>query len=316
MTQNKFPALLALGLLVFLFFPHWTKAEPTFQTPDEIQMRNNEFSGLNVNIKLFGDLGQLVGQNEVNKNLNGWNQLLNDSANLLGYGTSGNISPLGYGTSFGGELIFSFHPRFSIGLGAEYLQFTKKSTKILTFEGESFDISLDPRISAIPITLSLYYGIPLGNFLNVVVGVGAGYYLGQYSNSTNQTMGDEQISLLFESSKNTIGAHVNLDLELNIGRTMALILGVSGRYAVLRDLLGTETFTYTDPAYTESESYPDLTLWYVEEEMFNSKYYVSIFPDEKMPEGSWYRNVRKARISLSSMALQIGILIKLSQFFK
>ena len=201
MTQNKFPALLALGLLVFLFFPQWTKAESTFQTPDEIQMRNNEFSGLNVHIKLFGGLGQLVGQNDVNKNLNGWNQLLNDSANLIGYGTSGDISPLGYGTSFGGELIFSFHPRFSIGLGAEYLQFTKKSTKILTFEGESFDISLDPRISAIPITLSLYYGIPLGNFLNVVVSAGAGYYLGQYKNVAQQNFIEEQFTISFKSNK-------------------------------------------------------------------------------------------------------------------
>ncbi len=326
MTRNRYCAVFALGLLVFFFFPQWTKAEiegtvkkkekSAVQTTGESQMLYNKTSGLNFGIKLFGSPGQLVGQNDVNKSLDGWNQILNDSANLLGHSVNGEISPLGYVPSFGGELILSFNPRFSIGLGAGYLRFTKPSTMIFTLGGERIDFTIEPKISAIPITLSLYYSLPIVSFLKVVVGVGAGYYLGQYSNSTNQTMGDEQISLLFESSKNTIGAHVNLDLELNIGRTMALILGVSGRYAVLRDLLGTETFTYTVPAYTESESYPDLTLWYVEEEMFNSKYYVSIFPDEKMPEGSWYRNVRKARISLSSMALQIGILIKLSQFFK
>lgn len=326
MTQNKYSAVFAIGLLIFLFFPQWTKAEiegtvkkkekSAVQTTGESQMLKNETSDLYFGIKLFGSLGQLVGQNDVNKSLDGWNQYLNNSANLLGHSVNGEFSPLEHDPSFGGELILSFNPRFSIGLGAGYLRFTKPSTMILTLGGERIDFFIEPKISAIPITLSLYYNLPIGGFLKVVVGVGGGYYLGQYSNSINQTIGDEQISLLFESSKNTIGAHVNLNFELNIGRTMALILGVSGRYAVLRNLLGKETFTYTVPAYTESESYSDLTLWYVEEEMSNGKYFSSIFPDNERPIGSWYRNVREARISLSSMSFQIGILIKLSQLFK
>ncbi|MFC2166464.1 hypothetical protein ACFLQZ_00690 [Acidobacteriota bacterium] len=311
MSQNKSSALLAVGLLVFLFFPHWAKAESTLQTPDEFKMRNNETSGLNVNIKLFGGLGQLVGQNDVNKNLNGWNQLLNDTANLSGYGTSGDISPLGYGTSFGGELIFSFHPHLSIGLGAEYIQFTKKSTKILTYEGASIDFSLDPRINAIPITLSLYYGIPIGNFLKVVVGVGAGYYLGQYKNATQQIISDEEITLSFKSNKNTIGAHGSLDLELNISQSMALILGVSGRFAKLKDLMGTETFAYSNSSYSDSEEHPDLTLWLVEDEgWIEGHYYTNLVTENVKPETDYYRNVRKAEISLSSISMQIGILIR------
>ncbi|MCJ7579992.1 MAG: hypothetical protein MUP98_05590 [Candidatus Aminicenantes bacterium] len=310
MLKNKYLALLFLCFLVFLLLPQGTTASPLLQTQDEFQMRNNETSAQIFSIKLFGGLGKLVGQNDVNENLNGWNQLLNDSANMAGFGISGEISPLGYSPSFGGELIFNFNPRFSIGLGAEYLRFTKQSTKILTLEGESIDFSIDPSISAIPITLSFYYGIPLGNFLNVVVGVGGGYYLGQYKNSTLQIIADEQVMLSFRSNKNTIGAHGSLTFEFNIGRSLALIFGVSGRMAKLKNLMGTETFTYTTPSYTDSEDYPDLTLWYVEDEIFEGRYYSSLIADNVKPETSYYRNVREAEISLSSMTLQIGILIR------
>jgi hypothetical protein len=62
MTRNKHSAIFAMCLLIFLFFPHRTKAESTHQTPFEFQMRNNETSALNIGIKLFGGLGHLVGQ--------------------------------------------------------------------------------------------------------------------------------------------------------------------------------------------------------------------------------------------------------------
>lgn len=60
MIRNKQSSIFAMCLLLFLFFPHRTKA--AFQTPVEFQMRNNETSGLNFSIKLFGSFGHLVGQ--------------------------------------------------------------------------------------------------------------------------------------------------------------------------------------------------------------------------------------------------------------
>ncbi len=315
MTQNKMLVFFTVGLLVFLFFPQGIKAEPYKQTPGEDQMSQFENSGLNVGIKLFGGLGQPVGQNDVDKHLNGWNQLLDDVANTFGYNVNGKILPLEYGPIFGGELIFGVNPRVSIGLGAGYFLFSKQGTKTLNAGGELVNIDMKPTISAVPLTLSLYYGLPLGNFLKVVAGVGAGYYLGQYKSSNFQGFVDEEITLLFESKKNTIGAHGSLNLEFNIGRAMALVFGISGRYAVLKDLIGTEILKYVNPSYTESETYPDLTLWYLEEE-FDGRYYASLVPSGLKPEESYYRNVRKAEISLSSMALQIGILIRLSQLFK
>lgn len=315
MIRNKYFAIFAVGLLVFLFFPQGTKAETALQTPVEFQMRNNETSGLNIGIKLFGSLGQIVGQNDVNKHLDGWNQLLDTAANLFGYNVSGEISPLGFGSSFGGELILSFNPSISLGLGAEYLRFSKQSTKKLTVEGEMIEFSMEPKISAIPLTLTLYYGIPVGEFLKVVLGAGAGYYLGKYEGIMRQTFVDGSGTDRFESDANTFGAHGSFNLELNIGRSMALIFGVSGRFAVFKDLIGTQTYDYSDSWGDDFETFSDQTLWYVEEEMFDGQYYASLFSDDEQPEGQWYRVARKAKISLSSMALQIGILIRLSQLF-
>jgi len=316
MIRNKYSAIFAVSLLVFLFFPLWTKAEPALQTPVEFQMRNNKTSGLNFGIKLFGGFGHLVGHNDVNKYLDGWNQLLDDAANLSEYNVSGEISPLGYSPFFGGELILSFNPRFSIGLGAGYIQFTKQSTKRLTFEEDWIEFNMEPKISAIPLTLTLYYGIPVRDFLKVVLGAGAGYYLGQYNGSDTQIFYNEDFTILFESNTNTFGAHGSLNLELNLGRTMALIFGVSGRFAVFKDLIGNQSFNYVNSWGDEFETYSDLTLWYIEEEIFEGQYYASFIADDESPEGSWYRVARKAEISLSSIALQIGILIRLSQLFK
>ncbi len=316
MKQNRISVLFAVGLLVFLFFPQWTKAEPNGRIPVENQMDAMEMSGLNVAFKLFGGFARPVGQNDVNKYLNGWNELLNMAGSFYQYNVSGEISPLGYSPFFKGELLFSFNPHFSIGLGAGYLQFSKQSLKTLSEEGYIDEFNLKPTISAIPLTLSLYYGLPIGDFLKIVVGVGAGYYFGHFKNSTTEASGGEEVTILFEANKNTFGAQGSLNIELNIGRTLALVFGISGRYAVLKDLLGTATFSYTTPDFSGSDTYSELTLWYLEDELFEGYYYASLFPSDEKPEESYYRNVRKAEIPLSSMALQIGILIRLSQLFQ
>jgi hypothetical protein len=79
---------------------------------------------------------------------------------------------------------------------------------------------------------------------------------------------------------------------------------------------------WDDPEYDTFEV-PDQTLWYVEEDYswgdddpLAGKWYANLVTDDEKPEWSFYRNVRKAKISLSSIALQIGILIRLSQLFK
>ncbi|MFH1766577.1 MAG: hypothetical protein ABH826_00570, partial [Patescibacteria group bacterium] len=223
----------------------------------------------------------------------------------------------------GGELTLSFIPRFTIGLGVGYLKFTKDSTVTIYEQGDEMKFTRRPLIEAIPITLSLYYSLPLGETFKVVVGAGVGYYLGKFRNEIEETYDGESILIWFEADSNSIGFHGSLNLELNISHTMAFVFGVSGRSAKLKDLIGSFNVAYPSPDDIYDFSRADQTLWYVEEDYsfgdddpLAGKWYAGLDHDDEKPEWSFYRNVRKAEVSLSSIALQIGFLIRLSQLFK
>jgi len=232
------------------------------------------------------------------------------------------MKTLGFGPFVGSEFTLSFIPHFTIGLGAGYIQFTKESTVTITDSWSTMEFTRKPNITAIPITLSLYYDIPFGKMFKAVIGAGVGYYLGKFQRYVYETFDGDGVTILFESNSNTLGFHGGLDLELNIGRTMALVFGISGRCAKLTDLIGTFSVDWEDPAY-DTWTVEDQTLWYVEEDYswgeddpLAGKWYAGLVTDDEKPEWSFYRNVRKAKISLSSISLQIGILIRLSQLFK
>ncbi len=317
MKKFKLVTLLTLSLVAFLSIPQWTQAQ---QENIDIYYEKETY-GFDFGIKLFGNLGHLVGKHDVNEAYKGWNNLVNDSAQFFGYEINGELKPLGFGPFFGGELTLSFIPRFIIGLGVGYIQFTKESSVTIIDYGEMV-FTRKPNVTAIPITLSLYYGIPLGKMFKAVVGAGVGYYLGRFQHHINERFDDDSLAILFEADSNSIGFHGGIDLELNISPTMALVFGVSGRCAKLKDLMGTFSVDWDDPEYDTFEV-PDQTLWYVEEDYswgdddpLAGKWYANLVTDDEKPEWSFYRNVRKAEISLSSIALQIGILIRLSQLFK
>lgn len=317
MKKFKLVSLLVLGLVAFLSIPQWAQANQESQN-----ISKKETSGLNFGIKLFGNLGHLVGKHDVNEAHKGWNNLVNDTLVPLETQKSGELLPLNFGPFFGGELTLSFIPRFTFGLGIGYIKFTRDSTVTITEYETTMEFTRKPSVRAIPITLSLYYSIPIGKKFNAVIGAGAGYYLGEFRNNIHETFNDEGIAVLFEADSNSIGFHGSLDLELNINRTMALVFGVSGRCAKLKNLMGTFSVDWEDAEY-ETYVVHDQTLWYVEEDYsygdddpLAGKWYAGLAHDDEKPDYSFYRNVRKAEISLSSISLQIGFLIRLSQLFK
>jgi len=313
----KFVSLLVLSLVVLFASPQWIQAEQ-----DVVEVYQKESRGLNFGIKLFGNAGFLIGQNDVNETHKGWNALVNDTNDPAVTQKSGELLPLNFGPFFGGELILSFIPHFTIGLGVGYIQFTRESTVTMIDSWGTMEFTRTPKVNAIPITLSLYYDIPFGKMFTVVASAGVGYYLGKFQNNIHETFDGDGVMVSFESDSNTFGFHAGLDLELNINRTMAFVFGISGRFAKMKDLMGTFSVDWEDEDY-ETYERTDQTLWYVEEDYsfgpddpLEGKWYAGLAYDEEKPEWSFYRNVRKAEISLSSIALQIGILIRLSELFR
>jgi hypothetical protein len=184
------------------------------------------------------------------------------------------------------------------------------------------EFTRNPNITAIPLTLSLYYSFLFGQSLNFVAGAGVGYYIGKFQSNIYERFDGDGTSILFEADSNSLGFHGGVDLEFNISRTLALVFGVSGRFASLKDLMGSFTVDWDDPEY-DTWVDPDRIAWYVEEDyssgeddLLAGKWYANLAFYKDKPDYSFYRNVRKAKMSLSSIALQIGFLIRLSELFK
>ena len=317
MKKISFVSLMAICLVVFFSIPQWAHADQENQ-----DIYKKEQYGFNFGIKLFGNMGHTIGTHDVNEAHEGWNNLVSDLSALFGENVDGKLEPLSCGPYVGGELMFSFIPRFSVGIGAGFIQFTKESTVLITSEWASQEFTRIPKIRAIPITLSLYYSLPVGKIFNVTASAGVGYYLGKFFYDIYESFDDNDVSLLYEADSNTFGIHGGIDLEFNINRALALVFGVSGRCANLKDLTGNWDYTYDYSGEDQTITLTDRTLWYVEENFdFDpdspaGKWYPTLLMYDEEPEASFYRNVRKAKVSLSSMALQIGILIRISQLFK
>ncbi|MFO7981374.1 MAG: hypothetical protein R6V00_11180 [Candidatus Aminicenantes bacterium] len=60
----------------------------------------------------------------------------------------------------------SFNPNIGIGMGVGYISAGRVRSVVVFDEiGSLKDLTINPRFSSIPITLSFYYGIPLSSIL-------------------------------------------------------------------------------------------------------------------------------------------------------
>jgi hypothetical protein len=222
MEKNKVLTLLFLSLVVFLVYPPGAIGQEE-REEQRIDVYEKETNGLILGFKLNGNLGHLIGKDDLHKGMMGWDTLAEEIAPLYEQQKVGEIKPLGLGPYFGGELTLSFIPNFAIGLGVGYLQFIRESHVTLLSEWGDFEVKRKPNVTAIPLTLSLYYSFPLGQALKAVAGLGVGYYLGKFRYEIEEISDWDTLTFLFEANSNALGFHGSLDLELYISRAIALV---------------------------------------------------------------------------------------------
>jgi len=270
-------------------------------------------SGLKLGLRIMGG-ASLLDRNDINDHLQGINDLYDDAPFLI---PDSKYETIQMSQDFSGEILIYFTPHFGIGIGAGYLSAGKESTVSL----EPFWVTtlqtrtLHPKFSAIPITASLYCGIPLGKHVEAVLNAGLGYYLGtvNYDKSGKQIIsgityeGTESWS----AQSNALGYHGGLDLEFGLSNNLALVLGARGRYAKLTDLTGDfEWETHDSLGGSKSGTHENWTLWFgTQEDLYvNEKYPQMIFSEDK-PGGIYYTDVRKAEVNLNSVTFQAGLKI-------
>ena len=306
MTERKSLGLCMTSLLfVLLILPGTSSAQLT-------QGQNNTYIQTSFGLRITGG-GSLLMRNDLNDHLQGLNDLMNE---VSFWTVESEFEMLKMGMDFSGEILISFMPNFSLGIGAGYISAGKETKAQLDYQPfYKEDITMHPRFSAIPITLSFYYGLPLGSSMQVVLNAGAGYYLGTVNYDElyeiSGSGSSQEHTESWSAKSNSFGFHGGIDLEFSIAPNLALVVGAKGRYAKLTNLTGDlEWETYLSWAGTDSGTEEDQTLWFGNyRDWLTGTEHPQVYLSDQKPAGPEWSEVREAEVNLSGIVIQAGIKI-------
>jgi hypothetical protein len=135
-------------------------------------------------LKLTGGLGYMSG-GDINTYTESLNNLFKDGAEYLGDSITGEIEKLNFSSDWEVELRTEIGHRFEIGLGAGYIHAKDKShldyIEETAYGTKITPISFNPRITAIPLKLGVYYKFPFIFDTKFFLNLGADYYFVQGS---------------------------------------------------------------------------------------------------------------------------------------
>ncbi len=310
MSKNKLWNFFIILSAVLLILPSVSIADDTPQLTQGQANHNN----LKFGFRLTGGVFPLM-RNDINDHLQGLNDIFKDYSDIdPNFIVNSEFEMIKMGMDFDGEILVSFMPNLSIGIGAGYISAGKETASEMTTSSTSSDTwTYDIKFSAIPITLSLYYGIPVGSSLQVVLNGGVGYYLGtvnfDFLSEGNTSSLTYEGTDEWSAKSNALGFHGGIDLEFSFARNLALVAGAKGRYVKLTDLAGTEDYDYNQSdGYSLSSTNEDMTLWYGNYKE-GTKYYPQVVLSQNTPTGPAWSDVRKAEVNLSGIVFQAGIKI-------
>jgi len=260
-----------------------------------------------VALKLFGGYDYLNG-GDVNDGLKGAVDLYKAIIPMGGYTASGDYKSFHNAWDVGGDLIIYLTPVVGIGLGAGYIQtlgsasdvsFAKPATPTLT-------MSLDPKVTAIPLRASLYVSIPMGSAVHLSLHAGAAYYFAKMQFVWRLAQSSDWEQMQFKTDGNGFGFHGGLGLEINLASNLALVLEGTGRIANIGGFSGTGIFTSSGGSSITTTG----KLYY-----YKYNYgMLGILPEidirDTVPSGVPYSDVREAKLDLSGFAARAGLVIR------
>jgi opacity protein-like surface antigen len=216
------------------------------------------------------------------------------------------------GLYLSGEFLVFPWKHFGFGFGGGYLQTTKSSSVSYSYGDLQVQETIKPRISAIPVTLSLHYNVSLSPRFHVDLSGGAGLYLAtldwDYRNAYAVGDIDGTEHYTFRASKSAVGLQGGLGLEYSVTSTLAIVLGVSGRAVSIGPFdqgAWTDQWTGTEPPPDGSGT--DHTFWYYDWNSAGRTFPQIAFQADPPTGDPSIANVRTASVKLDGMAVTIGL---------
>jgi opacity protein-like surface antigen len=261
-------------------------------------------------LKLKGGMAYVTG-GDYNKAIDG----INAYSDAFYSTVTGTFSKLSLGMDVGGELILDVNESFGIGIGVGYISLSKdaeKSTGTWSFLGFPMTDTdtITPSVSAIPITLNIYYKVPMGG-MNLNFFAGAGLYLSKVKidrvrTSTFLALGTD---ITFDASKTAFGFQGGIGLDIPVSGNISFIIDVTGRYVRLSDIMGDYTLVPTVLGITgATETGTDYYIWTYDYTSGGTAYHMFSL-GKTGPSGTAYSSVQHGTFDFTGVNGQAGFKI-------
>ncbi len=223
------------------------------------------------------------------------------------------FSKLSLGLDFGAEFTLHFTDSMGVGLGLGYITASNDSTLAAHYGLIGASMNFKPSVSAVPLTLSFHYFLPLSSRLKLHFFAGPGLYFTsiKFDSTMIMTLGPIEVvrgDLKFTpDAKAVLGFQGGAGIEFGVSRSIALLLDVAGRYLSISNISGPGTVDGHDgliPFHISATG----TLYYYEN-VLAGNYYGDLTVSPTIPSGGGIANARAASISLSGIQFQTGVRI-------
>jgi hypothetical protein len=309
--KGKILILIVLMSLVFLGLPVWAGDEKTSDLESLVEIMEEPkakpaTSGFRIGLRLSGGLtffdGGDINDTKSNVTVNEY------SAGEAGVPYTINEQDLNRSFEGSADLLFYLGKRFGVALGASYMN-GKSENKIVidlpSLPPATYTVTFDPAVSAVPVTVGLFFTPPLGGRFDLLAEVGGGWTFARLA--IDQKFIGSLGSMQFTSEGNAGGpcVYARLGLEAGLGRGFFFFVEALGRIGKIRGFSGISKFfqngilVYSGNGrfYTFDQNVSGHPIRFID------------FADDP-PSGATVSNVSETRIDFSGVSARGGFRIR------
>jgi hypothetical protein len=211
------------------------------------------------------------------------------------------VQPFHSGVHFSTDLALRLSPRFSVGLGGEYL-YARNDDSFGFFEGVHYQTAIsEPTIQAIIIRPCIYLTFPLSHLISVRLDGGPALFVTkyEYSRSAAATVFGEYLHQ--EAKDVALGVQAGVGLELNLNERVGLFLRTSGRFARVASFEGDEQYDLSEGIIDIPGPRYDGALYFLHRGSFAA---LTVRPDAPSPDA------RRAVFDFAGLDFSLGLRMK------
>ncbi|UCE43162.1 MAG: outer membrane beta-barrel protein [Candidatus Aminicenantes bacterium] len=207
-------------------------------------------------------------------------------------------------------MLFNLSSRFALSGGVGYI--TGKYSAMRTGKNQegltTARSGINQKAKAVPVTLGIYYYLPVSSKSRVYINAGAGYYFARFSSSSYR-----ENDTPYKMDTDTTGSggdvcfHGGSGFEYHLAENVAIVIEGFGRYAKISGFKGTRNQSDSN---NWSDSL-DATHYHYAQYAWTEEWLPRTGFGTEPPSGENIRNVRDYETDFTGYTLKLGLKIKL-----